>query len=199
MSGVVLKIPFLTLPGASQRLYQCPTFFTRLPPIPMSSAERMAYIRRGRQQQGFFLRIAGLSNRRSQRPAIRFLRKAGADLMGFTTSLSVQVEDVMKGARLAWQEISDHVDAARCVSYVLQATPCYLVMTGRRCWWRRSGARGRAIPQSIIRLRAHVSCPFSFRYLSFSMPPHRHDHRKTNSSAAIFPTDFSSFPRHALP
>lgn len=103
----------------------------------MSSAERMAYIRRGRQQQGLFLRMAGLKNRRSQRPAIRFLRKAGADLMGFTTSLSVQVEDVMKGARLAWQEVSDHVDAARFVTEVQHLTPPYPTITGRHCWWCR--------------------------------------------------------------
>lgn len=75
----------------------------------------MAYVHLGRQRQALFLRMAGLKNRRSQRPAIRLLRKAGADLMGFTTAMRIQRKDLRQGARLAWQEFDMHRDAFRSV------------------------------------------------------------------------------------
>eukprot|EP00903_Cladosiphon_okamuranus_P009107 g8702.t2 len=74
---------------------------------------RTAYVHLGRQRQALFLRLAGLRNRRSQRPAIRLLRKAGADLMGFTTALRIQRKDLRQGARLAWQEIDMYREAFR--------------------------------------------------------------------------------------
>ena len=80
-------------------------------------AARTAYVHLGRQRQALFLRLAGLRNRRSQRPAIRLLRKAGADLMGFTTALRIQKKDLRQGARLAWQEIDMYREAFRSVAF----------------------------------------------------------------------------------
>lgn len=75
--------------------------------------ERMSYVHLGRQRQALFLRLAGLRHRRSQRPAIRILRKAGADLMGFTTSLRVQIKDLKQDARLALEELEMNREAFR--------------------------------------------------------------------------------------
>ncbi|CAM9116310.1 unnamed protein product [Ectocarpus sp. 4 AP-2014] len=74
---------------------------------------RTAYVHLGRQRQALFLRLVGLRNRRSQRPAIRLLRKVGADLMGFTTAMRIQRKDLREGARLAWQEFETHREAFR--------------------------------------------------------------------------------------
>ncbi|CAM9337704.1 unnamed protein product [Ectocarpus fasciculatus] len=74
---------------------------------------RTAYVHLGRQRQALFLRLVGLRNRRSQRPAIRLLRKAGADLMGFTTAMRIQRKDLREGARLAWHEFQTHREAFR--------------------------------------------------------------------------------------
>lgn len=75
----------------------------------------MSYINLSRQRQGRLLRLVGLRQRRSQRPAIRFLRKAGIDLMSFTMPMSVQKKDMRQGLRLAWQEFDIKREAFRYV------------------------------------------------------------------------------------
>lgn len=91
-----------------------PAWLVSLTPDSRPS-ERAAYVRRGRRQQGRLLRMAGFRHRGTQRPAIRLLRKIGIDLMSFTTSISVQREDVMEGLRLLREELTAHREAFRCV------------------------------------------------------------------------------------
>ncbi|CAM9162183.1 unnamed protein product, partial [Hapterophycus canaliculatus] len=94
---------------------------------------RTSYVHLGRQRQALFLRVAGLRNRRSQRPAIRLLRKVGADLMGFTTAIRIQRKDLRQGARLAWQELDMYREAFRT--------------SGRDAYRRRNFIRARQLEE----------------------------------------------------
>lgn len=79
-------------------------------------AGRIAYFHRGRKGQARLLRMIGLKHRRSQRPAVRLLRNAGADLMGFTTSLEIQRVELTRDYGLALEELRMHIEAFRCTS-----------------------------------------------------------------------------------
>ncbi|CAM9103157.1 unnamed protein product, partial [Choristocarpus tenellus] len=75
--------------------------------------ERLKYLGRSRKMQGCILRLAGLSQRKTQRPVIRLFQRFGVNLMSFTIDVKRQWADITRDKELARAEFLMCQDACR--------------------------------------------------------------------------------------